>query len=266
MRHITYKGGAIFDLSGVYFPDGRYRPLRFGDVATVQLEDIHASSATDDCWLEMQEWLAKYRPATILAGDLINWEAYSHHNKNKLTWRDMPRMDAELDGLRRFLSVVYKSSKLIVQDSNHHNHVAQWIERWDKPQDTQELKDFHAALGWVIEQQTNGTPVIQQMIEQVSDRRICYTSSDACHVSKSGRHWLHGHEGYRGQTLESLAKLTFPTVSGHGHSPGRKHLAIRVGATTKPSDAPYMGILHNWFAARAVEYYNGAAELIYVVP
>jgi hypothetical protein len=169
-----------------------------------------------------------------------------------------------MNAIYEFFTELPERSNVVIQSSNHHNHIDQWIERWEKPKTLEHVQDFHQFLGYWLKAKADGTSTFEEWVRASMELPDEFSFTNVKQPFKSGdRVYFHGHEGYRGASLTALAQLPVPTVSGHRHRPGRVHHAIGVGALCRAQDIKYHTGVENWAIARSVEYSNGVAELIF---
>jgi predicted MPP superfamily phosphohydrolase len=263
-RHLSFKSNQILDLSGRFDKNGRSPPSP-GDVCVMQLGDVHANSIATNDLAALSKLIRRVRPKTLLCGDLIDWQRYSHHSKNLLKKRDLPGPRSEAAAVARFMNVVPAETQVIFQESNHHDHPTLWIEAWEKPQSLRETSDFHEFLGYWLAAERNKTTLFEEWMRAKLTNlpELKFVSCQRPFKSHKGRTWLHGHEGMRGMTPSALAKAPFSTVSGHGHTPEIRDHAYRVGSLMRPEAALYVKGWHSWHIAHAIEYSNGAMQLLF---
>lgn len=260
MRHLAWDGEAIMDITGTYYPDTFVPAILSKTVKTVQLSDLHCSWVDPKDLDKLINWLHKLQPDNILIGDIYNWERYSHHSKDRLDRDDLQGPEDELSCILELLARFPAKSQVIIQDSNHHNHVAQWIERWEKPRSAAETALFHKYLGFYLDSKKRGVQLLQCLLEAEGYYGYEFATVFYGHNQRA---YTHGHEGMRGTNRAARAKHSFPSSAGHDHNPGRDHHAITVGVMARPSRAGYVTGTTGWAIAHTVEYYNGKAELIY---
>lgn len=257
MRHLAWDGEKIMDLSGIYYPD---RYVNAPTVNIVQLSDLHCSWIDPRDAKALQEFLARYQPNKILVGDIWNWERFSHHNMKRLDRDDLEGPLEELEAILELLGAFPAQSQVIIQDSNHHNHLSQWIERWERPRSIEETQLFHQFLGHYLESKGRNVQLLQVLLEATGYYGFDFVET---YMSPVGRAYTHGHEGMRGSAMQLRAKYAFASSAGHHHRPGREHHAITVGCMARPSRAGYVSGTTGWAIAHTVEYFNGKAELVY---
>jgi hypothetical protein len=251
---------------GVYNASGFVRDV---DPEYIVLSDIHTLSAHKPHLDRALGLLDKLHPKSVLVGDLIDFDRYSHHNPFCGVGGHSLRV--EITAAAKFLTKLFsRADDVIVLNSNHHDHISQWIERWKKPGSGEELIDFAWALNAYA---THGPGKVFEALIFDSISRDYYHDLARLHFPSARENWtsskgveiFHGHfgaNGSRSPSVAGLAKLGVATVTGHRHTPGWKDHAYGVGVMPRNQDVGYTKGLSSWLHADCVGHSNNARQLL----
>ena len=227
-RQITMdKDGGFIDLGERYTPDGdRY----FIYDSVIVYGDIH-SSDIDINVFECEKEISKQVGAnTAIIHDLISCNTISHHNDGKLVtqariWQETgANLENEINEAANVLNEISETvDKVYIVDSNHHDHVAKFVEN----------------VRWVLDK-INVRYVADAFIamldgEDIPLRFLLNNKSKLSNEAKSKIKWLekdesleiystslanHGHlgaNGSRGNTLQAYRRAFISSISAHTH-------------------------------------------------
>jgi len=279
IRQITANDdGSFTDLDHTYTPMGvnrapRAQALVMGDTHAYFLNDAvrKATWKDGDCMLNVLQ------PYNLVWHDVLDMFSGSHHHKKSPVLqfmkhhRGMNNVQAELNKTFAVMDEAARSGiNNIVVPSNHHDHLAQWLEETDPKRDPENAIFYHETMAEWLRHSVNGlsfNPFVwhaQKSLKRPDsfeflDRDQGRTILDV----EIGFHGDKGSNGARG-SIKAFSKIGVKTVIGHSHSPGIEGGCYQVG-TSSDLNLEYVSGPSSWLHTHCVIYADGKRSLINII-
>jgi hypothetical protein len=212
------------------------------------------------------------RPANLVRHDVLDFYAKSHHHEKsyrtqyKKWWNKDDSVEAELLEMVQHINETtppYAVSKF-VNDSNHHDHLDQWISRADPRKD-------HLNADLICELQTllredvrNGTStnLLEMWMRPHIKVDIEFLDPNEPHMIGGVDHSQHGHKGANGArgSAQGIANTTHKASIGHSHSAQIVKSVFQSGKSCGTLE--YESGLSTHTNTHILQYYNGKRTLI----
>jgi hypothetical protein len=275
IRQLSISGTSLFDVAGgqlkEYGPDwvkdhDRVLAVTTGD-EHVKFHDRAVYRAT----YGPDGICTKLRPEHIFRHDLLDGYAGSHHHeRDPLTqFRKFHNGDddyrEELDQVVRFIneSTPEGCTNYIV-DSNHHDHLMQWLNRADANKDHRNAlliaEMQHAVRTATLEGRS--FTALELYCEDLVEAPTVWLNRDKPFLLRGVDYSQHGDIGVNGArgSASSLSKTTYKTVIGHSHTARIVDGCYQVGHSAgKLEYAKGMG---TWTHTHCIQYPDGKRTLV----
>jgi hypothetical protein len=274
--------GGFYDIDGywtadTHTPKSRVRAIVLGDVHAAEIDPVNANATiyAEDSLINDQD------PENLITHDLHDNSSDSHHSKNReltlmaLHMANGDDLEEELRITGEFtLSLKRPGMKVYEVKSNHDEHLFQFLDR-KPPENMKNREIYHRMWTWMceefrktgkypnpLEQWYLHSPKFMEVLEFMTflPRDVPFR---ICGVELSN----HGDKGFNGGkgSLKTFAKVPYPTIHGHAHTPGVDgEDTIQVGTLSKMK-LSYVSGYSSWMCAHCIIYPNGKRQLICVI-
>jgi len=218
------------------------------------------------------------RPQVLVRHDMHDHYSGSHHHENDTLLKVAKAhagddcVESELNLLRDHIAATTPpgSVSAIVQ-SNHHDHLRQWINRFDAKRDPGNALfawELYGRLAQAIRNKEDADPFrvwLKANLPNEVKGRVEFLDPDRAHLIGGVDVSQHGDKGPNGSRpgIAGFARLTHKMFLGHSHTPGIKMGAWQVGVS-----APGMGYasgLSSWLATHGVIYPSGKRAMLHII-
>jgi hypothetical protein len=272
------RSGAFYDLDKRYAPDGVTGGHR---VLGAVLGDEHVKFICPRVRVATfgrNGIVQTLRPQYLVRHDVHDHYSGSHHHekdtllKVEKAYRADDCVRAELELVAKYLEeTTPKFARSLIVQSNHHDHVRQWLNRFDANRDPGNALFAWKLLGKIAEAIESGADAdpfrvfLRSAIAPSVSSRIEYLNPNDPYVIGGVSVEQHGDRGPNGSrgSLAAFGKLVRKMFIGHGHSPGINKGTWQVGVS-----APGMGYaqgLSSWLTTHGVIYANGKRAMLHII-
>ena len=277
--------GTFYDLD-VEVKNGEV--THFHNVKAITWGDIHVAQLDPRVWglgwANEDSMINELKPEYQFMHDVLDFHSRGHHDiKNpfamfKKWWNGVENVKEEVKYVAKFLWDSRREfTKTIVVDSNHHHHIARWLNEQDARRDPQNVefwlelqRDIYAHI-----KETNKEP---NFLEQAILTSGCEVSSYVddikflnqddsfiiCHDANGGvecgMHGDRGPNGARGN-IYSFARMGRKANIGHSHTAGF-HDGVAQSGTCGDLSPDYTAGPSSWSWTQIITYKNGKRGLI----
>lgn len=282
LRQLEYKEGVICDLDKAYTPE-KAMPIKEYGTSAMIWGDIHVEVA-DKAVVEASKKLAKEcNVDSHYLHDILDFSCQSHHNKNNFIMKYMlskhgkDKVEGAVREVAEFvLDLVEDGAAVKIVDSNHHDHIARWINERDFKHMGPNNAYFYICLMKRLMEEvqldteklslTNDN-VLKHALEIVHEKElephfVEFLSRVESHMVKGIELSQHGDVGPNGSrgSITGFAKTNGPLVIGHSHSPGIYRHVYQVGKTAHLGQS-YMKGYSSHLNTHCIIYPNGGRAL-----
>jgi len=292
IRQVSCNEDGSFNDMGVFYSGDKTAK---SDVEAIVFGDIHemflSKVVKEKGFFGGDSILSTLKPKKVILHDVFDAFTISHHHENDIFRKYQisklqKTLIEELQSSAKFLSKLTKNESLkevILVNSNHDNHLLQYVER----QLRQGFKGSYKALKKTLELQLavieeldnieytheNQDPHLPDLFAKVMKKMVKKQKKLTCLKTRQTRNvkgWeisFHGHVGLNGaRTLGQLQnRLTQKTISAHSHSAKRIDGWCVVG-TSSYLNRGYTDGLSTWSHTHAIIYEDGKVQLITQMP
>ena len=210
-----------WDGSGVYFFDEYWTPegKEKAKYSALHLGDTHAEGVLESDLVAREKVIKKLNPESIIWNDLHNQGSQSHHNTlidaikrvKSGTWS----VEDEIEKSVKIVNRLGKGRKNLIIRSNHHDHLEQWMNRFDPRKDHHNAEYYFWLMGETVKTNKCALEIAMKKYLKVDyefvdgDRKKLISGID---VSQ------HGDKGVDGsRSAVSLMKIGYKIQGGHSH-------------------------------------------------
>jgi hypothetical protein len=275
VRHLGISGKSLFDVAGgklrEYGPDwvkdhDRIAALTTGD----EHVKFHSKSVFKGTY-GPNGMATKLRPKYIVRHDVLDGYAGSHHHEKDpvIQFKKFHRGDddyrAELDQVVRFIDDTTPEDAVnLMVDSNHHDHLLQWLNRVDANKDHRNalLITELQALVRVAAMNGDDVPALALYCRDKLKSDTRWLDRNKPFIIKGVDYSQHGDIGVNGSrgSAASISKTTYKTVIGHSHTARIVDGCYQVGHSA--SDLEYARGMGTWTHTHCIQYPDGKRTLI----
>lgn len=216
-------------------------------------------------------------PKRIVRHDLVDSYSISHwHRGHPVTnfkkWlRGTNSLQKELEATARFVEETTPKGTLnVIVASNHHEHIARWLEEADPKQEPWNAVIYHELmLAWlnaVQDGKDHFDPFAHWMTEHCQ-AECKFVGRDEPYVVEDILVSMHGDKGPNGSrgSLVGLSRMGVKTVVGHTHAPAIEKGCYMVGTSSVLNLEYSAGGPSSWLNTHAIIHPNGKRQLINVI-
>lgn len=283
MRQINAtRDGSFYDLDSHY--DGGQ--VRSGiPLAALVMGDAHIEFIDPDAALATfgkRGIVTTLKPRKIVWHDVHDFYSRNHHHRGEVfinyvkhhTGRD--NVEQWLDHTFAFVdNVTPPGVENIFVPSNHPDALARWVKETDPRSDPENCvfwaKTFTAmceGAKWTDSGARTIDPFAYWAVRKLKTaKQARFLGRDESYLIcgiECGYHGDKGANGSRG-TLGSFTRIGAKTVTGHGHSPGIKDGAYRIGTKSRLNLEYNIGSPSSWLHTDCLIYENGKRSLVNII-
>lgn len=274
------RSGDFCDLDWEYYPDRKPERVR---IAGIVLGDSHVDFADPNVVTAtfgtggMTEVLD---PAKIVWHDVLDFYSGSHHHRHEVFTRyakhhsKRNNVEAEIDRCFKFIDKWSCAAQNIFVNSNHHNHLAQWVKETDPRQDPENAVFWAQTFTAMCKGTTmtdKGAQTPDPFVYWARHKLKCAQKSvflnpdDSYEINgiEVGYHGDRGANGARG-SIKAFGKIGAKTVIGHSHTPGIKDGVFQTG-TSSLLRLEYTHGPSSWLHTHCLIYGNGKRTLVNII-
>lgn len=274
MREVHFDGIGFYDLDKYYTSEStteghRLSAMIFGDTHEVHLPESFVKATHGKGGL-----CEKLQPEKYIFHDLYDHYSGSHHHECDFILRLVKQAKGEsdvrneLDSCVRFLdSVVPENAEAHIVDSNHHSHLAKWVNRLDPKKDLVNAGIYFELMNEISRAAEKGIKEdpFELYVKKHSKINVNFADCNKPFLINEvdcSQHGDRGPNGSRG-TVRGFAKTTYKTVVGHGHSPSISQGCYRVGVSS--IDMAYASGYSSWLITHCGIYPNGKRTMFHMI-
>jgi hypothetical protein len=259
---VHYDGHGAYLFDKYYTPDGcdgeSYRP------EAIVYGDIHIAEVKPRNRRLLDQVTRALQPVNQVYHDLHNHSAHSHHHAKDKLWQ-LTHQDQdirkELMQSVRFLDK--QEAHCLVISSNHHDHLAQWFNRFRPERDPVNI-DLYYELG-ELARTNNSRDLFRLFVERYAKNVPEFVNGNQLREIASIDVSQHGHRGPNGTkgSGKAFARTGHKTMTGHPHTPGIYKGCYQVGTAELEHD--YAVGYSSWMITHGLIYANGKRGLVSAV-
>lgn len=219
------------------------------------------------------------KPKYIIRHDVLDSHSVSKWHENDFFTRYRKNIQTKTASIEDELNLTLKhlekstpsGSISLIVNSNHHDHLDQWLNNQSVKHDYANAELFHYLM-WkkllAIKHSHKERPALQIFMEDVytmDPNKVRFMENGfSLHGILLSQHGHSGPSGQRG-SIQNLSKIGERVVIGHSHSPGILAGAFQVG-TLSQIDLDYAkGSPTGWIHTNCIIHKNGKRQLINVI-
>lgn len=280
-RHLEQMQGAagFYDTDGFYSPSG-FSPLSAGNVAALQLGDIHAEKMEAENLSRAQELILALEPANLVLHDVLDFSSRNHHNIKDCVFVYSQTMagntvEGDLIKLANVLDSLASCTigQVHIVESNHDLAINTWLKNADFKADPVNALVYLDCMKALYEHIGRGKSEYFNMLAYAYEyigggkygHLIQFHETDESLIIAGTENGNHGHNGANGArgNPKGFANLGVPINTGHTHSPSIYGPCYTAGVTA----SLYMGYnvgASSWAVAHIVTYDNGQRQILFM--
>ncbi len=272
------EDGSFIDLEHEYFPTKVRKAKRAKGLV---LGDLHTEFIDPQCEQAIfgkGGMIEVLNPEKVIMHDWYDGYSGSPHHKDRLFINyakhhsGMGNVRGEIERtLDKTSDWVEPGRDYYVVDSNHNQHLVQWLQNVDPKKDFENTRFWCEIMAKMLPETMFRKTKVEypnplQMLakERLGLKNLHFTTSSdklmICDIDCS----QHGHKGPNGSrgTVSALSQLGSKNITGHGHSPAIMFGHYRVGHNCYP-DLEYVDGPSSWMQSDCLIYANGKRTLIH---
>lgn len=269
----------FYDIDGFYSPSG-FEFAKPGNVAALQLGDIHAEKTEDKNLDSALELISYLQPTNIVLHDVLDFSSRNHHNVKDCTFIHKQTVAGntvknDLTMLARVLDDIADAangSALHIVESNHDLAIMTWLKNTDFKDDPLNACVYLDCMLALYNHVENGAKSYFNMLAyayaNIGDGAyadcIRFHETDESLVIAGVEMGNHGHNGANGArgNPKGFANLGVPMNTGHTHSPSIYGPCYTAGVTASLEMGYNVGA-SSWAIAHVVTYENGQRQILF---
>jgi hypothetical protein len=255
--------GSFVDVGTRYHADGRVTEER---AEAFKMGDIHPGHEDQAAVEEMFKLWKQIKPKRIFIEDGFSSDSISHHVENKrLTKAQLPSvfkdLPTEIAYAKKVLQNIWDNapadSEIIMTDSNHNEHVMQYLDRGSYIRDCKENYEIaHRMVVMVLD----GKNPLQEYLDPLG--RMVWSDGNDDYFVENVQMNAHGHLGIGGARGSKMSHETAygNAMTAHTHQPSVYHDAYTVGHMSKERHGYNRGP-QTWLICNGAVYKGGQKQL-----
>lgn len=268
---IVSPDGSFANLDTRYFPDGKIQKER---AELLRTGDLHLGREDPELIEATKEMIKVFKPKRITFDDMFDGSSISHHLEGKHFTKSMIRggkkgdhfstLENELKYCKtKFEEIVKdidKYCELIVVQSNHHDHMNQYLDEGRYLKDTVNYGFAHRC----IVQMLDGQNPFQEYIDPKLNCTWLTVNDD--YFVQGVNVGVHGHIGLNGSrgSKQLFSKVYQNVITAHTHTPSIFKDVFTVGHLSHKRHGYNQGA-STWLACNAVIYKYGQKQLRIII-
>lgn len=268
--------GEFYDLDKKYTPNGvvedqRPEALVLGDEHVKFMDDRIKNKIFKDSDSIVQS----LNPKAIVSHDVYDHYARSHHadgdyiGQIERMFHGDDSVEDELNEVAEYLDETTPEDSIrYIVESNHHDHLRQWLNRFKNNSDIKNAPFYHRMMAKVCDEIiSNGNRLpFQIFIEDQCNKKMEFVGGSKELIIKNINCTEHGDVGPNGArgSPRAFANSSHKMIVGHTHSPCIEKDLVRTGVTSPELPYAKRG-LSSWSITHALIYPNGKRTLITMV-
>lgn len=285
LRHLSYADGVIYDLNNVFHADLGILPI--GNVPGIVLGDAHVGFVDplvyQGLFIGAESLVGRLKPKQLVWHDLLDSYSVCHHHKNPLQHivkqrRGRNKIADEVNMCLRFIKGIsdrFPDIEHLIVESNHNNHLDQWIANSDwktDPVNAEFYLKVATLLASTADFKTNygytNTGAFELLFDDMFDGKIPYkfVYDSETYTIEDVIINFHGHNGANGSRGSALqfGRSGYKFFTGHTHTPTILDNCWTVG-TMRRLNCEYLSGLSGWMNTMGLIYPNGTRALINII-
>lgn len=253
--------GSFCDIDGFKYEAGKRKPIR---ASGFRPGDLHAGREDKDVLSSDARLCEKIKPVETFVEDVFDGESISHHTvQTRFTYakRSFKSLEEELEYAQFLLRDIHVQSggKMVVVDSNHHDHLGRYLEEGRYLKD-----DNHEIAHRMIVEMYDGGDPLKHWLDPKGE--YVWLTADSDYYVEGVQMAGHGHLGAGGArgSLAQLERAYGAGMSGHAHTPQIRGKMFQVGHSSEKRHGYNRGI-STWLNTRGVVWPGGQCQLVTVI-
>lgn len=228
--------GSFIDLGIRYRPDGGTEPVR---AEAMRLGDLHIGRHSPEVLVAWEDISDLVSPRRVFVEDVFDGGSVSHHKHGRglTTAQDeavFASLREELDAGTRVMDAVYtvivpSDAEMLVVDSNHHEHLARYL---DEGRYLRDKPNYELAHRMVVEI-LDGVDPLRSRLDP--SRRYRWLGAEEDFFVEGIQMAAHGHLGLNGMrgSPAQMERIHAHSMTGHTHTPSIRGGAYVVGHSSQ---------------------------------
>jgi hypothetical protein len=274
------EDGSFTDLEYDYHPESVRKAARpsflvLGDVHSDMMDPVveKVTFHDKDCMLDT------LNPEQLIIHDWYDGFSGSHHHKRKPFTKfakhhaGRHNVKQEVDRtIEKAVSWLRDDIQFVMVDSNHNDHLLQWLEEGEPRNDPENAIFYHEMCAAVLKKthfSDNKLYVpnpLQILVESKGIENFRFLEPHEPYIVNGIDLSNHGHLGFNGSrgSIMQYNKMGVKTVSGHSHTPGIEGGAYACG-TNSILEMEYVRGPSSWMHTDCIGYANGKRTLVNII-
>ncbi len=266
-RIVHFDGEGCYDLEHYYTPEGCFEG---GPVAGMVYGDVHVQALEPKIDTLIKTVDSRLKPKKKVYHDLHDQHIGSHHNKDNVIFALKKAIEKRLsirDELMMSVAFLNGHEQSYLVDSNHHNHLSQWWNRFNPRNDGANIELYYE-LGEMLQTDLNAGGdgnLFRLFLEAHCETEVIFVDCDDEFMIEGidcSQHGDRGPNGSRG-SAKGLAKTGNKTMIGHSHTPRIEKGCYQVGVMSPNLD--YAKGLSSRGNTHGIIYDNGKRALFDII-
>lgn len=265
--------GQFQDLNKLYTPDG-VKDSQTAEVLTMGDEHVKwmLPNVKKQTFTDPNSIVNTMRPQYLVRHDVLDFYAKSHHHEKSYRtqykkWYN--RDDNVHNELMQMVDHINETTpewaeSLLVNDSNHHDHLEQWISRADPRKDHLNADLICDLQGLIRDSVRAGEAknLLEMWMKPHTKVKVTFLDPNEPHLINGVDHSQHGHKGANGArgSAQGIANTTHKATIGHSHSAQIVKSVFQVGKSCGTLE--YESGLSTHTNTHCLQYPNGKRTLI----
>ncbi len=236
------SAGRFTDLDTTYTPEGAFEAA---PALTLTLGDLHVGQTNPQALAGAQALTALVRPQYLVLHDVLDMHTRSHHQKSyKERLQFIPnKVEDEVSMACQALRTLsgwpgLGDGGVVVVESNHHEHLARWLEEHDLKTDPLNTGYWHKLWADMHEfKRVNGqwpNPFALEARRMDVPESVQFLKRGASFKVGGVEGAFHGDEGQNGArgSIQAYTQMGCKSTIAHSHTPGIQGPVFQVGTNT----------------------------------
>ena len=275
------KDGSFMDLDAEYRGDKVRSGIRLAGLVMGDLHEEFVDPQASEATFGKGGIVPTLRPKSLVWHDVHDFFSKNHHHRGEVFIQyakyhaGCDNVEKGLDGTFAFIDrVTPPDAENVFVPSNHPDALARWVKETDPRSDPENCVFWARTFTAMCEGARMGDSGAETIDPfQFWALRKLKTAKQARFLARDESYTINGIEvGYHGDkgpngargTLGGFTKLGVKTVTGHGHSPGIKDGAYRVGTKSRLR-LGYNSGPSSWLHTDCFIYENGKRSLVNII-